>query len=220
VTEPVAGVESLYPFLYQAPGNDEAAASLLDEVERSCREKAEEIVALRRQVLMRYDDRLDACSEEMAACIRDGGRVYTFGNGGSSTDAAAVAGLFLAPPWGRPVAARSLTAEMAVVTALANDVGFDVVFARQLAAAGRPGDVAVAISTSGGSQNVIQALSAAGRLGMVRVGLAGYEGGRMAEPGLVDHLFVIPSASVHRIQEAQTTVYQELWQRTQRALSR
>ena len=107
---------------------------------------------------------------------------------------------------------------MAVVTALANDVGFDVVFARQLAAFGRPGDIAVGLSTSGNSDNLVRAFEEASRRGLLTIGLAGYEGGKMAELDTIDYLFVVPSSSVHRIQEAQTTVYHVLWELTQVAL--
>ncbi|HET9078067.1 MAG TPA: SIS domain-containing protein [Acidimicrobiales bacterium] len=209
----MSGVESLYPFLY-SPG---APADLLGEVARSTSDKAAEIAALRALVLERYEEALVDCARHMAAAFGAGGRLLVFGNGGSSTDAAAIAHLHLAPPAGRPVPALALAAETAVVTALANDVGFDVVFARQIAAAGRPFDVAMGVSTSGGSENVLQAFAQAHRLGMLTVGLAGYDGGRMAEPGAVDHLFVVPSASVHRIQEAQTTLYHRLWALTQEA---
>ncbi len=105
------------------------------------------------------------------------------------------------------------------VTALANDVGFEVVFARQLGASARAGDIAMGFSTSGGSANVLRAFDEASRRGLTTVGLAGYHGGSMAEADTIDHLFVIPSASVHRIQEAQTTVYHVLWELVQSALS-
>ena len=107
---------------------------------------------------------------------------------------------------------------MAVVTALANDIGFDVVFARQIAAFGKPGDIAVGISTSGNSANVIRACDEAARRGLLTVGLAGYNGGAMAEAASIAHLFVVPSSSVHRIQEAQTTLYHVLWELIQEAL--
>jgi D-sedoheptulose 7-phosphate isomerase len=157
-----------------------------------------------------------------------GGRLFAFGNGGSSTDAQAVATMFAAPELGAAdlaatggagLPATALTADVAVLTALSNDVSFEVVFARPLAAAGRPGDVALGLSTSGNSANVLRAFAEARRVGMVTVGLAGYDGGRMAEAGVVDHLFVVPSASVHRIQEAQTTVYQVLGELVFRALA-
>ena len=201
-------MEALYPFLYEESTDFD---SVLGAVRRSTAEKAAEIVAVRQTVADRFGQQLEECAREMAARFAAGGRLFTFGNGGSSTDAGAVAGLFLAggPP-GRPLPALTLAADVAVMTALGNDVGFDVVFARQIAAMGRPGDIALATSTSGGSENVLRALDEARRRGLLTVGLAGYDGGRMAEAGL-DFLFAVPSSSVHRIQEAQTTVYHVLW---------
>jgi D-sedoheptulose 7-phosphate isomerase len=210
------GIEALYPFLY-AGGNDVDA--VLEQVARSTVEKAAEIETLRQTVVAQDGERMVACASAMAASFAAGGRLLAFGNGGSSTDAHDIVHLFLAPTSGRPLPALALTADVAVLTALANDVGFDVVFARQVAAWGRPGDVAFAVSTSGGSENVLRGLDEAKRRGMVTVGLAGYDGGRMAEAGTVDHLFVVPSASVHRIQEVQTTVYHVLWSLTQDALA-
>ena len=163
----------------------------------------------------RFEDGLVACAEAMARSFAGGGKLLTFGNGGSSSDAQAVANLFLHPPDGTtPLPALALTADVAVVTALSNDIGFDVVFARQIAAFGKPGDVAFGISTSGNSENLIRGFDEAGRRGLVTVGLAGYEGGKMAEVGTIEHLFVVPSSSVHRIQEAQTTLYHVLWELT------
>jgi D-sedoheptulose 7-phosphate isomerase len=211
-----SGMEALYPFLYEETTGFDA---VLEAVRRSTAEKAAEIVAVRRTVAERFGEQLEACAREMAARFSAGGRLFTFGNGGSSTDAAAVAGTFLAGGAGaRPLPALTLTADVAVLTALGNDVGFDVVFARQVAAMGRPGDMALATSTSGGSENVLRALAEAGRRGILTVGLAGYDGGRMAEAGL-DYLFAVPSASVHRIQEAQTTLYHVLWALVQEKLT-
>jgi D-sedoheptulose 7-phosphate isomerase len=213
-------VEELYPFLYAGGGN--AVADVLAEVRRSTADKAAEIVALRQRIAADYADRLDACAAALAGSFRAGGRMFTFGNGGSSSDAQAVAQLFLDPGSGiRALPVIALTTDVAVVTALSNDVGFEVVFARQLAAFARPGDVALGLSTSGGSANVLAAFAEARRLGLVTVGFAGYDGGRMAEAaaaGAIDHLFVVPSASVHRIQEAQTTTYHVLWELTQSCL--
>ena len=121
------------------------------------------------------------------------------------------------PLW--PVAALCLTSDVAVVTAIGNDVSFDDVFVRQLNALGRSGDVLVAISTSGNSENLVRAIHEARRLGMLTVGIAGHDGGRMADDGLLDHLFVIPSTSVHRIQEVQTTLYHLLFELVQRHLT-
>jgi D-sedoheptulose 7-phosphate isomerase len=211
------GLEALYPFLYAdataRPPED------LTHVRESTREKAHEIVALRRSLVDRHAQRLLACAATLAERLRAGARVYTFGNGGSSTDAQDLAQLFLHPPTGRPLPALALTQDSAVLTALANDVGFDVVFARQLAALGRPGDIAVGLSTSGGSRNALAAFDEAARRGLTTVGLCGYDGGRMAELSSIDYLFVVPSPSVHRVQEAQTTLYHVLWELTQQRLT-
>ena len=211
--------ESLYPFLY---GRTTNAAELLTDVSRSTRDKVVEIGRLRETMLASDGPALAACASAMAERFDQGGRLYVFGNGGSSTDALAIATLHTTPgPSGRPLPAVALPADVATLTALANDVGFEVVFARPIAAAGRAVDIAMGLSTSGGSANVVRGLEAAHRSGMLTVGLAGYSGGAMAETaerGEVDHLFVMPSASVHRIQEAQTTVYQVLWELVQVAL--
>lgn len=208
---------ALYPFLDTQATDVEA---VLAEVARSAADKAREIVTLRESLVAEHGRRLVDCARTLAGAFQAGGKLFTFGNGGSSTDAQDLAQLFLHPPAAaRPLPAMSLTHDVAVLTALSNDVGFDVVFARQLAAFGRAGDVAVGLSTSGGSTNVLRAFQEAARRGVVTVGLAGYDGGRMAESEAVDHLFVVPSTSVHRVQEAQTTVYHVLWELTQQALA-
>jgi len=141
--------------------------------------------------------------------------LFAFGNGGSATDAQELATLFLSPGGdAAALPAFGLANDTSVVTALCNDVGVDVVFARQLAAFGRREDIAVGLSTSGNSENLIRAFAEASRHGMLTVGLAGYEGGAMAEVDTIDYLFVAPSTSVHRIQEAQTTIYHVLWELT------
>ncbi len=212
-------LDALYPFL--AP-DDQASDSdaVVEQVSRSTAEKALEIVALRERLADELAPGLATCAAAMAARFAAGGRLYCFGNGGSSTDAQAVANLFCSPGAGaRPLPAIALPNDVAVMTALANDVSFEVVFARQIAAFARPGDIAFGLSTSGGSANVLRAFDEARRRGLLTVGLAGYDGGRMREAGL-DHLFVVPSPSVHRIQEAQTTVYDVLWELVQAALER
>jgi D-sedoheptulose 7-phosphate isomerase len=105
-----------------------------------------------------------------------------------------------------------------VLTALSNDIGVDVVFARQIAAFGGKADTAVGMSTSGNSGNLLRAFDEASRRGMLTIGIAGYAGGKMAELDSIDYLFVAPSTSVHRIQEAQTTIYNVLWELCQSAL--
>jgi D-sedoheptulose 7-phosphate isomerase len=226
-------LEALYPFLY-ADTSD--LTTVLDQVRASTVAKAAEIGELRRAVGARDGARIEACAREMAARFAAGGRLFAFGNGGSATDAAQLATLFLAPiagpggggdPGGGgtrgeeypPLPAFGLANDTSVVTALCNDVGVDVVFARQLAAFGSRDDIAVGLSTSGNSDNLLRAFDEAGRRGMLTIGLAGYDGGRMAELDSIDYLFVVPSSSVHRIQEAQTTIYQVLWELTAEEMS-
>ncbi|WP_433498894.1 D-sedoheptulose-7-phosphate isomerase [Sphaerimonospora sp. CA-214678] len=213
---PSAEMRGLYPFLYS---DEDGRSSVSAEVVRSTEAKAAEIARLRTEAAGLDRRRIAACAQDMAVRFAAGGRLFTFGNGGSSTDAQEVTTTFLAPasPY-RPLPAHCLTSDVALVTALSNDVGFDVVFSRQLAALGRPGDIALGLSTSGDSGNVVQAFEEAAGIGMLTVGLAGAGGGRLAESGLLDHLFVIPSSSVHRVQEAQTTLYHVLWELTQVAL--
>jgi D-sedoheptulose 7-phosphate isomerase len=211
-------LDALYPFLYSGAGDRDAIRA---DVRSSTVAKAGEIVELRRRVETELGSTMIAAAAAMADRFRQGGRLYAFGNGGSSSDAQAVTQLFCTPPHGQALPAISLTADIATLTALANDVGFEVVFARPIAAFGTPADIALGLSTSGGSANVLRAIEEAHRHGLLTVGLAGYEGGGMAalaDSGVLDHLFVVPSASVHRIQEAQTTVYDMLWDLTQRAL--
>jgi len=154
----------------------------------------------------------------MAGRFLDGGRLFTFGNGGSATDAAGFAALFTRPPWGRPLPARSLVADEATLTALGNDVGFELVFSRQLIAHGRPGDMAVGFSTSGNSANVIRAFAEGRRRQLFTIGLAGHDGGEMASCADLDHCLVVASESVHRIQETQDFIALALWERVQVAL--
>jgi D-sedoheptulose 7-phosphate isomerase len=229
----MTGVESLYPFLYpdaeeEGPESRTAVDSVLAQVARSTRDKVAEIDRVRAALIGTDAGRMAACATAMAERFAAGGRLFSFGNGGSSTDAEAVAGQFLAPAGSarplpaRPLPAMALTRDVATLTALANDVSFEVVFARPLAANGRPNDIAFGLSTSGGSRNVLRAFVEARRVGMLTVGLAGYSGGTMAEAaarGEINHLFVMPSDSVHRIQEAQTTTYHVLWELVQLALA-
>jgi len=210
-------MEALYPFLYS--GSSDLSA-VLDQVRASTVAKAGEILELRRVVAARDGDRLAECARQVAARFGAGGRLFAFGNGGSATDAQQLATLFLNPgPRSWPLPAFGLANDTSVVTALCNDIGVEVVFARQLAAFGGRDDIAVGLSTSGSSGNLLRAFDEASRRGMLTVGLAGYDGGKMAELDSIDYLFVVPSSSVHRIQEAQTTIYQVLWELTVEEMS-
>ncbi len=205
----------LYPFI---EGDERDGPSLLADLSRSAEAKAGESMQLRAATRTDASADLAAAVEAMAERFARGGRLFTFGNGGSATDAAGVAALFVSPPTGRVLPARSLAADEAVLTALGNDVGFDLVFARQLIAAARPGDMALALSTSGNSENLLIALAEARRRGVLAVGSAGYDGGRMAASGDLDHCIVVRSDSVHRIQETQAAVMVDLWRGVQQAL--
>ena len=205
-------VEALYPFLYSSTSD---LPAVLEQVRQSTVAKAAEIIELRRTVCARDSGRLADCARATAAAFAAGGRLFAFGNGGSATDAQQLATLFLNPgPGAAPLPAVCLANDTSVVPALCNDVGVDVVFARQIAAFGGRNDIAVGLSTSGNSDNLLRAFDEASRRGLLTIGLAGYEGGKMAELDSIDYLFVAPSASVHRIQEAQTTIYQVLWELT------
>jgi len=209
-------MESLYPFLYSDTSDLQA---VLEQVRASTVAKVTEIDELRAVIAERDGARLADCARQAAARFAAGGRLFAFGNGGSATDAAQLATLFLDPGGeARPLPALGLANDTSVLTALCNDIGVEVVFARQLAAFGRPDDIAVGLSTSGNSPNLLRAFDEASRRGMLTIGLAGYDGGKMAELDTIDYLFVAPSASVHRIQEAQTTTYQVLWELTLTAL--
>ena len=206
----------LYPMLSEQPSVD---ASVVTELARAPLQKSAESNALRRRLV---DERLVdivACANTLVRAIGAGGRLLCCGNGGSATSAADIVAEFLHPtPPHVPVAALCLTSDIAVVTAIANDVSYDDVFVRQLNALGRRDDVLITISTSGNSENLVRAVREARRLGMPTVGIAGHDGGRMAAEGLLDHLFVVPSSSVHRIQEVQTTLYHLLFELVQQHL--
>jgi D-sedoheptulose 7-phosphate isomerase len=205
-------LESLYPFLSAVPGD---VSAVLAQVSASTIAKTREIMELRRVIAQLDGARMARCAREMADRFAAGGRLFAFGNGGSATDAQQLATLFVHPGAdARPLPAFGLASDASVVTALCNDIGVEVVFARQLGAFARPGDIAVGLSTSGNSANLLRAFDEASQRGMLTIGLAGYDGGKMAELDTIDYLFVAPSASIHRIQEAQTTIYQVLWELT------
>jgi D-sedoheptulose 7-phosphate isomerase len=135
------------------------------------------------------------------------------GNGGSSCDAAHIAVEFLHPiTAGRPaLSAMNLDADIAMLTAVANDVGFSHVFVRQLIAWARSGDALIGVSTSGNSENLLAAFAKAKELGLVTIGLSGMDGGAMAKSADVDHCLTVRTHSIHRIQETHVAIYHILW---------
>jgi D-sedoheptulose 7-phosphate isomerase len=195
----------LYPFLDEQEKDLDA---VLEEVAGSIAKKADDIIEIRAASAARDAERFLTAAAAVRERLEDGGKVLAFGNGGSATDAQDLVTDLIAPPAGlRPQPALSLTNEEAVVTAVGNDVGYDNVFARQVIAYGETPDIAVGISTSGNSRNVLAALEEARRRGLLCIGLAGYGGGRMVESGVCDHAFVIDHEYIPRIQEAQATQY-------------
>ncbi|MGH9125862.1 MAG: D-sedoheptulose-7-phosphate isomerase [Acidimicrobiales bacterium] len=206
----------LYPFI---DSEERDADSLLVDLAKSARAKMDQSRELQRATLRQWAEVIEALAAEMAARFSRGGRMYTFGNGGSATDAEMTAEMFRHPAGGRALPAWPLVEDRAVLTALANDVGFELVFSRQLIAHGRRDDIAVGLSTSGNSNNVMQAFAEAKRRGMLTIGLAGYNGGAMAGNPNVGYCLVVHSDSVHRIQESQDALVYELWTAVQRQLT-
>jgi D-sedoheptulose 7-phosphate isomerase len=198
----------LYPFLGEQEGDLEP---VVDDVRRSVLAKAQEIGELRTRTIDGGRAELAAAARALRGALDAGGTVLAFGNGGSATDAMDfVADLRAAPQGWAHRRALDLTDDPAILTALANDIGPDVLFARQIIAYGRPGDVAVALSTSGNSANIIQALAEARRGGLQTIAFVGYDGGSVAADRLADFVVVTPSEHIPRIQEAQATAYHAL----------
>lgn len=195
----------LYPFL----GPDkQSTAEIVDQVAESIRMKVADDARLREQITHDAGNEIANAAEAIRERIAAGGKLILFGNGGSATDANDFALDCVLPPAGyRSVPAVSLSLEPANITAIANDVGTDVIFLRQLIAQARAEDVAVAISTSGGSRNIIAALEEARKRGLATVALLGYDGGEVLRRGLVDFPLVVRSDYIPRIQEVQASVY-------------
>lgn len=203
-------LKALYPFLYESSSH---TATIDAALLHSVAEKALESRLTNERFFAEQAGSLVAAARCIAAAYRNGGRLLTMGNGGSSCDASHVAVEFLHPvTTGRPaLTAVNLVADTAMLSAVGNDLGFEHVFVRQLVALGRAGDVLLGISTSGNSANLLAAFAKAREMGIGTVGLAGADGGRMKSSRLVDHCLVVPSSSVHRIQESHVAAYHILW---------
>jgi D-sedoheptulose 7-phosphate isomerase len=199
-----AGASSfLYPFLAEQPPDPEA---VIADVRRSVLLKADEVQRLRERTLGGGHGPLRAAAAAIESALGAGGRVLALGNGGSATDAMDLVADLVAAGH----AAIDLTADSSIITAIANDIGSEAIFARQLIAHGREHDVLVTLSTSGSSLSVIEALHEARRRRLATVAFVGYDGGRVAAERLADHLVLAPSQHIPRIQEAQATAYHVL----------
>ncbi len=199
-----------YPFLFE--GGKANIEDVLAQVRHSTMEKCHEIIALRRATFERGSTQIVAAGQAMAQAFANGATLLAFGNGGSATDAQDLVTELLNPPlpsW-RALPAISLTNDIAVVTAVGNDVGFDNVFARQIIAFGRKGDIALGFSTSGNSSNMLAAFEQASKQGLLTIGLTGYDGGKMLRSKAIDICINVPSDHIPRIQEAHATVYHAL----------
>jgi D-sedoheptulose 7-phosphate isomerase len=161
-----------------------------------------------KQALLEQAETIAAMAKAVADALGRGGSLLAFGNGGSAADAQHIA----AELSGRfererpPLAAEALTVNSSALTAIGNDYGFEEIFARQLEGRGRAGDVALGISTSGNSPNVLRALRLARQKGLCSLGMTGIGGGKMASEGLCDHLLMVPSSNTARIQECHIMV--------------
>jgi D-sedoheptulose 7-phosphate isomerase len=199
----------LYPFLSEG---EHDLDTVVADVRASVLAKSRDVGELREQTLTENRDILLAAAEALRSDLDAGGRLLALGNGGSATDAMDVVADFRRPPDPRwaPRRALDLTEDSAILTAIANDIGTEAIFARQVIAHGREGDALLAISTSGNSSNVIAALAEARSRGVRTMAMVGYDGGRVAGEALADHVIVTRSEHIPRIQEAQASAYHVL----------
>ena len=204
----VGQAEFLYPFLGQ---KRQETSSIVEDVTASIKMKVHDDTLLRTRLAREESEQIGAAALAMRARLSRGGKLILFGNGGSATDANDWAMDCVLPPAGyETVPAISLSMEPANITALANDVGVEVIFLRQLLAHAKPQDVAIGISTSGGSRNIVMALEEARKRGLLTVALLGNDGGEIYRRGLADHPIIVRSDYIPRIQEVQASAYHVL----------
>jgi D-sedoheptulose 7-phosphate isomerase len=198
----------LYPYLAR---QKQDTGEVLGQVAASIRAKAEEDEALRTEIAAQQGETIARAAAAIRERVEAGGKLILFGNGGSATDANDWALDCAEPRAGlRPLPALSLAMEPANLSAVANDIGAEAIFLRQLIAHAEEGDLAIAISTSGGSANVIAALVEARKRGLSTLALLGYGGGEIVRQGLADFPLVVPCDYIPRIQEVQATIYHVL----------
>ncbi|QBB72117.1 SIS domain-containing protein [Pseudolysobacter antarcticus] len=210
----------LYPHL--ARGTSRADTNRLDTtLLDSIRHKAHESIEVKQKFFDAHAADVLQAAHLLADSYRSGGRLYTLGNGGSSCDAAHIAVEFSHPVTaGRPaLSAQNLAQDMAMITAVGNDVGIDHVFERQVLGLVRKGDCVIGVSTSGNSKNVLRGLEAAQRLGARTLALAGGDGGAMAHAVYIDLCLTVGSDSIHRVQETHVAIYHILWDLTHSLLA-
>ena len=198
----------LYPFLGKG---EQRLEEVVEEVQGSMLQKMQETNRLRAVVAESESSAISETAAAISERLERGGKLIAFGNGGSATDANDLVADCVDPPPGlAPLPAVSLSAEPANITAIANDIGTEAIFVRQLIAHARPEDVAIGFSTSGGSANILAALAEARKRELLTVGIVGYDGGRILSEKLADHAVVVRSDYIPRIQEVQASVYHVL----------
>ena len=210
MTDAEAHLQALYPFLHGGTADRAALdAALLESVRR----KAADSVDCKRDFFAANAAQVVGSARALADRYRGGGRLFCIGNGGSSCDAAHIAVEFLHPiTAGRPaLAAINLVADQAMLSAVANDVGYRHVFVRQLIALANAGDALIGVSTSGNSENLLAAFAHAKALGMLTIALSGGDGGALARSADVDHCLTVQSRSIHRVQETHVAIYHIVW---------
>jgi len=203
-------LQSLYPFLH---GMRQDAAQMDETLLESVRQKSQFSIAVKEEFFSNNAAQIVATARALATVFENDGKLFTMGNGGSSCDATHIAVEFLHPVTaGRPaLPAINLVADTAMMTAVGNDVGFAHIFVRQLIAQARRGDALIGISTSGNSDNLLLAFAKAKEIGLVTIGLAGGDGGRMKQSADIDQCLVVSSDSIHRVQECHVALYHILW---------
>ena len=203
-------LRELYPFLHGGHKDQAREAGVLLE---SVRQKAGHSVDVKRAFFEQNGQGVVEAARAIAEVYRQGGRMFAMGNGGSSCDAAHLAVEFLHPiTAGRPaLPAINLTTDIAMLTAVGNDVSFEHIFVRQVIAHARQGDGLIGFSTSGNSANLLTAYARAKAMGLTTVGLAGGDGGRMAASADLDHCLVVRTDSIHRVQEVHVATYHIIW---------
>lgn len=218
---PVSALAGLYPHMARemAPsGNSvELDSALLDSI----RFKADSSIEVKRKFFAANAERVLRAAHMIADCYANEGRLYTMGNGGSSCDAAHIAVEFSHPVTaGRPaLSAQNLAQDMAMITAVGNDVGIDQIFERQVLGLVRTGDCVIGVSTSGNSTNVLRGLEAAHHVGARTLALSGGDGGAMATANCIDLCLSVASDSIHRVQETHVAIYHILWDITHSLLA-